>query len=95
MSDPLDDARLALLLSDRRKRDVDHARRHLRGTEGGRASDEAAKAAAEEIAPFENRLATLASDLKLVKWMLGTNRVVSTGVLIRLFLGRVALQQRG
>ena len=59
------------------------------------ASDEAPKAAAEEIAAFENRLATVASDFKLVKWMLGTNLVVGTGVLIRLFLGRVALQQRG
>ena len=39
------------------------------------ASDEAAKAAAEEIAAFESRLATVASDLKLVKWMLGTNLV--------------------
>lgn len=59
------------------------------------ASDEAPKAAAEGIAAFENRLATVASDFKLVKWMLGTNLVVGTGVLIRLFLGRVALQQRG
>ncbi|MXY54968.1 MAG: hypothetical protein F4Y41_01000 [Gammaproteobacteria bacterium] len=50
------------------------------------ASHEAVKAAAEEIAAFENRLATVASDLKLVKWMLATNAVVSSGVLIRLFL---------
>ena len=35
----------------------------------------------------EMRLATVASDLKLAKWMLGTNLVVSTGILIRLFLG--------
>ena len=54
------------------------------------ASGEAAKAAAEEIAAFESRLATVAPDLKLVKWMLGTNLVVSTGVLIRLLLGQVA-----
>ena len=51
------------------------------------ASDDAAKAAAEEVAAFESRLATVALDLKLVKWMLGTNLVVSPGVLIRLFLG--------
>ncbi len=51
------------------------------------ASDKAAKAAAEKIAAFESRLVTVASDLKLVKWMLGTNLVVSTGVLIHLFLG--------
>lgn len=50
-------------------------------------------AALKDAAAFDE--ATVASGLKLVKWMLGTNRVVSAGVLIRLFLGRVALQQRG
>jgi len=38
---------------------------------GAGASEEKAKAAAEEIANYDNAIADLKSDMQLVKWMLG------------------------
>ena len=36
------------------------------------APDDKAREAAEEIAGFKNRLATIEADMKLLKWMLGS-----------------------
>ena len=47
--------------------------------------DDKARDAAEEIAGFENRLATIEADLKLVKWMLGVNLALSLAILAFLF----------
>ena len=41
--------------------------------------------ASEEIAGFENRLSGIESDVKLLKWMVGTNIVLTFGILLRLF----------
>ena len=49
------------------------------------APDAIAREAAEEIAGFENRLSAIESDVKLLKWMVGTNIVLTFGVLLRLF----------
>ena len=49
------------------------------------APDEIAREAAEEIAGFENRLSVIESDVKLLKWMVGTNIVLTFGILLRLF----------
>lgn len=48
------------------------------------ASDEKAQAAAEEIASFENRLASLDADMRLLKWMVGINLTATIGILLRL-----------
>jgi hypothetical protein len=44
---------------------------------------EQAKQAAEEVASFENRLAKVEADLVLLKWMVGTNLVLTVGILWR------------
>ncbi len=46
------------------------------------ASDDKAREAAEEIAGFENRLATIEADMKLLKWMLGVNLAFSLAILV-------------
>lgn len=48
------------------------------------ASPEKAKAAAEELAGYETRLASMDSRLILLTWMVGTNVVLTSGVLWRL-----------
>ncbi len=48
------------------------------------ASDEKAQTAAEEIASFENRLAGLEADMRLLKWMVGINLTATIGIPIRL-----------
>ena len=45
-----------------------------------------AKLAAEELANYDNQLADIRSDVKLLKWMVGTNIVLTVGVLFRLLL---------
>ena len=50
------------------------------------APDAAAREAAEEIAGFETRLTNLASDVKLLRWMVGANLALSLAILVRLFL---------
>ncbi len=44
--------------------------------------DDKAREAAEEIAGFENRLATIEADMKLFKWMLGVNLAFSLAILV-------------
>jgi hypothetical protein len=48
------------------------------------ASDEAADKAAQEVAAYENRLASIETRLVLLTWMVGTNIVITLGVLWRL-----------
>ena len=49
------------------------------------APDDKAREAAEEIAGFENRLATMEADIKLIKWMLGVNLAFSLALLLKTF----------
>lgn len=49
------------------------------------APDDKAREAAEEIAGFENRLATMEADIKLIKWMLGVNMAFSLALLLKTF----------
>ena len=44
------------------------------------APDDKAREAAEEIAGFEDRLTGIGSDLKLLKWMLGSNLALSMAI---------------
>jgi hypothetical protein len=46
------------------------------GVEAGKARE-----AAEEVASFENRLAKLEADVTLLKWMVGTNILLTLGTL--------------
>jgi hypothetical protein len=48
------------------------------------ASSEKANQAAEEVASYENRLASIEGRLQVLTWMVGTNIVVTLGVLWRL-----------
>jgi hypothetical protein len=48
------------------------------------AKQEKADKAAEELAGYENRLANIDTRLTLLTWMVGTNIVVTLGVLWRL-----------
>lgn len=48
------------------------------------ASEEKARLASEEVATYENRLASIDSRLGVLTWMVGTNLVVTLGVLWRL-----------
>lgn len=45
------------------------------------ASTEKADKAAEELASYEAQLADVRSDLKLLKWMAGTNAALTLGLL--------------
>ena len=55
------------------------------------APDDKAREAAEEIAGYENRLAGIESELKLVKWMIGFNLALSVAVVILLLRGFPAI----
>ena len=48
------------------------------------APDEIAREAAEEIAGFESRVSGIESDMKVLKWMTGTNVALTAAVLFRL-----------
>lgn len=48
--------------------------------------DDQARAAAEEVAEFELRLAKITSDLTLLKWMVGTNVALTFIVLGKIFV---------
>ena len=50
------------------------------------ADEESAKKAAEEVAGFENRISTLASDITVLKWMVGFNLAMTVAIVGRLFL---------
>jgi hypothetical protein len=47
--------------------------------------DEKARKAAEEVAGYENRLASMESRLGLLTWMVGFNIALTVGVLWKLF----------
>jgi hypothetical protein len=51
-------------------------------------SPEDAKKAAEEVAGYDNAIADLRSDVKLLKWMVGSNILLTIGVLMRLLFIR-------
>ncbi len=48
------------------------------------ASDEKSRAAAEDVANFDNRIVRVESDLTLLKWMVGANIALTVAVLTRL-----------
>ena len=50
------------------------------------ADDDKARKAAEEVAGFENRIGGLASDVALLKWMVGFNLALTVAVVGKLFL---------
>jgi phage shock protein A len=50
------------------------------------APESAAREAAEEIAGYENRFARLEGDMAVLKWMVGTNIVITVAVFLKLFL---------
>ena len=54
--------------------------------EAGATPEKAAKAA-EEAAAYENRLAKIETDLTVLKWMVGTNVVLTLGILGKLLHG--------
>ena len=49
------------------------------------APEDKARAAAEEIAGFENRPRRIEGELKLIKWMLGFNLAATVAVIVILF----------
>jgi hypothetical protein len=50
------------------------------------APEEKARAAAEELAGYDSELADIKSDLRLLKWMVGTNFAATLAVLFKLFV---------
>lgn len=50
------------------------------------ADDEKARKAAEEVAGFEHRIGTWASDVGLLKWMVGFNLALTLAIVGKLFL---------
>ena len=48
--------------------------------------DDTAREAAEEVAGYENRLASVESTLKLLTWMIGFNLALSIGILVKLMV---------
>ena len=58
----------------------------MRALRAAEVPDDKARAAAVEVASFENRLAKVEADLLLIKWMLGFNIAVTVAVMLRVFL---------
>jgi len=52
----------------------------------GDVPDDKARAAAEEAAEYENRIAQIEGDLSVLKWMAGVNVALTTAVLIKLLV---------
>ena len=52
----------------------------------GNVPDDKARAAATEAADFDNRLAAVESDLRLLKWMVGFNLAGTLAILARLLV---------
>lgn len=50
------------------------------------ASEGQARVASEEIAAYENRVTSVVSNLRLLKWMVGANFAVSIAIFLRVFL---------
>ena len=55
------------------------------------APDDQVREAVEEIAGYENRLAGIEAELKLVKWMIGFNLALSVAVVFLLLRGFPAI----
>jgi hypothetical protein len=53
----------------------------------GVAGEEKARAAAVEAAEFQDRLNRVEADLTLLKWMVGTNVVLTLAILAKLMAG--------
>jgi hypothetical protein len=53
---------------------------------GAGASDDEARKAAEEVAGYERELASVKTDLTLLKWMVGTNIAMTIAILWKVFL---------
>ena len=51
------------------------------------AKDELARSAAVEVANYESELASIKSDLVLIKWMIGFNLATTVAILIALLGG--------
>jgi hypothetical protein len=51
-------------------------------------SEEHARRAAEEVADYNQRIGSIERDLMLLKWMVGTNVLLTVGVLGRLLFIR-------
>lgn len=49
------------------------------------ASEEKARKAAEAVAAYDQRFSKIENDLAVLKWMVGTNVVVTLGVLWKVF----------
>ena len=50
------------------------------------APEDKARAAAEELAGYETNLADIESDLRVLKWMVGTNFAGTLAILFKLFV---------
>jgi hypothetical protein len=50
------------------------------------APDDKARAAAEELAAYENRFSKIETDLAVIKWMLGVNLAASLSIVIKIFI---------
>jgi hypothetical protein len=53
--------------------------------DAGAAEDKARKAA-ETVAAYENRFGKIETDLAVLKWMVGTNVVLTVAVFVKLFI---------
>lgn len=47
--------------------------------------DEKARAAAREVAKYDNELSDLRGDMKVLKWMIGFNLAISVALLFKAF----------
>ncbi len=54
----------------------------------GNVPEEQARKAAEEVADYNQRIGNIERDLYLLKWMVGTNVILTVGVLGRLLFIR-------
>ena len=50
------------------------------------APEDKARAAAEELAGYENRFAKIETDLAVLKWMVGANLAASLSLVIKAFI---------
>ncbi len=50
------------------------------------APEDKARAAAEELAGYENRFAKIETDLAVLKWMVGVNLAASLSLVIKAFI---------
>lgn len=50
-------------------------------------SEEKARKAAEAIASYDPQIAAIRSDVRMLTWMVGTNLVLTIGILVKLLHG--------